>query len=141
MIANGSASAVNRRVVGSSPTCGANIPREVRERGHHSRGPFVFCDFECAVTSGSWLFLPRRNETAHPARRTGHTSKCSAPRHRFRHRLQQRRLAQHNSLAFARLARLESEMKGTAEWETQRYESIWVHRVIQYWSDSRISNS
>ncbi len=49
-------SAVNRRVVSSSLTCGANLINKLRAP---MRCPFCFCDMDCAMTSMSQLFVSR----------------------------------------------------------------------------------
>lgn len=48
-------SAVNRRVVGSSPTCGANLINNLREL---KSSRFAFCDMDCDITFMSQVFEP-----------------------------------------------------------------------------------
>ena len=44
--------AVNRRVVSSSLTCGANFPKQIKRKGRSQEWPFVFCAAICAKRFG-----------------------------------------------------------------------------------------
>ena len=46
-------SAVNRRVVGSSPTCGAKFPSKYEDEATSLEWPSVFCDVDCDITPWS----------------------------------------------------------------------------------------